>query len=198
MFPRKDDPMAMLVEGMMEPDGLIERSEQRGQDVLVKSDVLPRKYNVGNRQELEQMGVIFGEEADDIFVYVTLPEGWKKESNNHSMWSKLLDDQGRERASIFYKAAFYDRDAHTNILARFNASTIPINGWDDPDYHQKEWIGVVLDGGTKIWQTEPIDPEPKVANDLMVWYSKKDDLVEKARLWLDENYPDWKSRLAYW
>jgi hypothetical protein len=27
------------------------------------------------------------------------------------MWSSIVDDKGKEMVSIFYKAAFYDRDA---------------------------------------------------------------------------------------
>jgi len=61
------------------------------------------------------MGIVFGEKVDDLFTSVTLPEGWHKEATEHAMWSKLIDDQGRERASIFYKAAFYDRSAFMSI-----------------------------------------------------------------------------------
>ena len=45
---------------------------------------------------------------------VKLPAGWKKQATDHSMWSKLLDESGAVVASIFYKAAFYDRIAEMN------------------------------------------------------------------------------------
>jgi hypothetical protein len=46
---------------------------------------------------------------------VSLPPGWKVVPTDHSMWSDLVDAKGEKRASIFYKAAFYDRDAFIRI-----------------------------------------------------------------------------------
>lgn len=202
MYPKRDDPQDLLIEAMVVPESMIERSEKRGQTALVDSDVLPRKFNIGSREELEQMGVVFGENADDLFVYVTLPDGWKREATDHSMWSKLFDDQGRERVSIFYKAAFYDRDAHNSIVKRFNASSMPIDGWDDPEHRSKEWVGVVKDGEEIIMRTLPLEPEPadikENRDEWTQWQRKKDALVDQAVDWLNDRFPDWKNRLAYW
>lgn len=127
-MPRKEDDLDMLAE-LLATEGLdIKAQEQRGQRRLVNSDVLPRKCNDTFRGQLEQMSIVFGEDFDDLFVNVELPEGWSKISTDHAMWSKLVDDRGRERASIFYKAAFYDRDAHINITRRFSARWSP---WGD-------------------------------------------------------------------
>jgi hypothetical protein len=93
--------------------GAIEEQEAQGQKELMNSTQLPAKVDEGLKKELEEAGVVFGEpDANDpLFCDATLPPGWKKQATDHSMWSKLVDDQGQERASIFYKAAFYDRDA---------------------------------------------------------------------------------------
>lgn len=120
MFPKKEDPELILLDAIANKDNLadaIMRQEKRGQEKLVNSEVLPKRINGrGTRADLEKMGIVFGKEADDLFIYVTLPKGWKKEGTEHSsMWSLLLDETGKERASIFYKAAFYDRDAFLNI-----------------------------------------------------------------------------------
>ena len=33
------------------------------------------------------------------------------------MWSSVVDELGRERAAVFYKAAFYDRRAHMTLTS---------------------------------------------------------------------------------
>jgi hypothetical protein len=89
----------------------IEDQEARGQAELVNSCQLP--VNVTGRENLEAAGVKFGEPdpKDPLFCDCELPEGWKKLATEHAMWSKLVDADGKTRASIFYKAAFYDRSA---------------------------------------------------------------------------------------
>ena len=95
--------------------GGIERQEKEGQESFVASETLPKDMQGCSREKLEKIGFVFGDDIDDLFVSVVMPEGWKKEPTDHSMWSKLVDEKGRERASIFYKAAFYDRSAHMSF-----------------------------------------------------------------------------------
>lgn len=107
----KADPMEHLALAMF--GGGIEEQEAIGQSQLEHSDVLPTQCSEDDRKALEAAGVVFGEkvEGDDIFTHVTLPAGWKKQRTDHSMWTDLLDGEGTKRAAIFYKAAFYDRNA---------------------------------------------------------------------------------------
>jgi hypothetical protein len=88
--------------------------------MLRNSDTLPTNFQ--GREALEAAGVKFGAavKGDPMFTYVELPAGWKKRSTGHAMWSDLVDDKGRKRASIFYKAAFYDRSAHGSALPRYH------------------------------------------------------------------------------
>lgn len=89
--------------------GGIEQQEAMGQAALVGTrDILPIKCP---RKELEALGFVFGETSDDLFINVTFPNGWSKKATDHSMWSDLLDETGKKRGAIFYKAAFYDRKA---------------------------------------------------------------------------------------
>ncbi len=96
----------------------IEQQEARGQKELVNSEQLPVKCSDIDKKKLEQAGVIFGEplEGDTLFCKATLPAGWKKEATDHDMWSKLVDDKGKDRARIFCKAAFYDMSAHMTAI----------------------------------------------------------------------------------
>lgn len=102
------------------PQG-IETQEALGQRELIVSEQLPIKVNFpygANAKELyESMGieVVGPTERDDQFYDVKLPAGWKKVGTGHAMWTDLVDDKGVKRASIFYKAAFYDREAFINF-----------------------------------------------------------------------------------
>lgn len=93
--------------------GAIENQEALGQKQLCESDVLPMQCDKKTQETLESMGVIFKEQIKDdpLFREVILPAGWKKQKTDHSMWSDLVNEKGVKVASIFYKAAFYDRSA---------------------------------------------------------------------------------------
>lgn len=114
----KLDPFQNLVETGLA--GSVEAQEARGQRELETSDVLPTDCGSEDRKELEAAGVVFGEKVkgDEIFTHVKLPAGWKKQRTDHSMYTDLVDEKGAKRASIFYKAAFYDRSAALYIPKR--------------------------------------------------------------------------------
>jgi hypothetical protein len=98
-------------------NGSIEKQEADGQRDFVSSETLPTRIDAESKQALEAAGVKFlgPVENDNLFQYVELPAGWQKKPTDHSMWSLLFDDKGVQRASIFYKAAFYDRDAFLRV-----------------------------------------------------------------------------------
>jgi hypothetical protein len=150
----KDNPLGFLAEGMTRgASEAIENQEAQGQTSFVNSETLPTDMHGNARDVLEKAGVKFGEkvEGDEMFQYVELPAGWKKVSTSHSMWSNLVDEKGRVRAAIFYKAAFYDRSAHLSVNQRYGYSF-------DYEREQKEHVGVanVTDGGKVIHTTEPV------------------------------------------
>ena len=91
----------------------IERSELAGQAELAQlMRALPIKSNLDVGAVTAQTGIVFGEPIDELFVSVVLPAGWEIKPSNHSMYSDLVDESGKVRAEIFYKAAFYDRKAN--------------------------------------------------------------------------------------
>ena len=92
--------------------GAIEASEKAGTDALARdSDRLPIESNVKQSAVTAATGITFGEPVDELFVSVSLPAGWAIRTTGHPMWTDLVDDAGNLRATIFYKAAFYDRRA---------------------------------------------------------------------------------------
>jgi hypothetical protein len=106
---------ALLAEGMVTGDAgtFIERA---GQHELVHSDSLPSDCR--DKAAFEALGFTFGDPdpSDPLFMPATLPEGWEKRATDHSMGSVITDHLGRERVSVFYKAAFYDRSAHMSLI----------------------------------------------------------------------------------
>jgi len=172
--------------------GGVEAQEKVGQTMFVANDTLPHKFNFCKKEDFEKMGIVFGEKEDDLFSKVALPAGWKKLPTDHSMWSRLVDHKGRERASIFYKAAFYDRDAFLNLTPRFSTLCDPENSNSETSYDERKkgnWFGLVKDGEEVIFKTKPIKNPT---------YEQQTALRKEADDWLDAHYPEWRDATKYW
>jgi len=185
--------------------GGIEAQEARGQADFVESQTLPidglewrynrgEKYEISPKEYLERLGFVFLEQEDDLFINVRFPEGWKIEPTNHSMWSELVDDKGRNRAGIFYKAAFYDRNAHFDLDRRYSITEI----YDHMDGYISNVMQYIVrddvNGGEVLYETAmPYDE--KYEGD---YWKIQDEVLADAKAWLGTNYPDWESPMAYW
>ena len=181
----------------------IRNQEARGQQDLVFSNELPRECLFCEREQFEQMGIVFGEPTDELFIEAKLPEGWRRVPLEHSMWSELIDDKGRTRARIFYKAAFYDRKAHIRIVPRFVCKTEPVCGYaaDWDTIHESNIHAIVEDCGETVWTSESVAPAPGSGSTREEWRAfdeRKERILNQARNWLRCHYPDWKDPLAYW
>lgn len=163
--------------------GGIEAQEAAGQAMFCASATLPKEMRGCTRATLEAMGIKFGADADDLFVSVTLPPGWKKHATDHSMHSELLDDKGRKRASIFYKAAFYDRNADMQLCHRYGVNAYLAGS--DKDHRR-----VAATDGKEVIQ----DFGEYALSD----YKAGDALRAKAEAWLAAKYPEWTDATAYW
>jgi hypothetical protein len=184
-----EDPLLTFAQMAFGGPNAIERQEAGGQREFVNSDTLPANISADDKATLEAAGVKFigPVEGDDLFVYVTLPSGWKKSATEHSMHNNLLDDKGRERAGIFYKAAFYDRRAGLRCNRRYSLRI---------DYERIDRDGVavcnVLDGATIIHSTDPVK-----VNKERRWDAS--DAADKAgEEWLTAKFPEWRKSSAYW
>ena len=171
----------------------IEAQEAAGQKTFVSSTTLPRKMLHGcTREKLEQMGITFGDAVDDLFVFVQLPIGWRKQATEHSMWSDLLDNKGRKRAAIFYKAAFYDRKAHIGLCSRYSIdSYVPCdNGGNPVEFGQHSHaLAAVQDGDITIHVVGICEKSD---------YKTCDKHHAQAIRWLNEHFSEWNDPLAYW
>ncbi len=176
----------------MIPGGIVAQ-EMAWQATFVGGTSLPKEMlHSCSREKLERMGIKFGDDVDDIFVAAQLPDGWTKKATNHSMWSELLDEKGRRRADIFFKAAFYDRKAHISLCIRFSVSVYePCSANGDPmdDCTATHRKGVVKDGDTVIHTVGICEFRD---------YQAADELERQGYLWLNEHYPEWRDQMAYW
>ena len=63
-----------------------------------------------------RLGIEVVAEVDDLFYEVVLPDGWQvKPHSDSAYWSDIVDENGKCIGDVFYKAAFYDRDAFVNF-----------------------------------------------------------------------------------
>ena len=93
--------------------GGIEAQEARGQSAInAAGNLLPKLLLHAQWAEIEAMGIKRLGDHDDLFLRVEFPPGWSMRPTGHSMWSDVVDADGRVRLNVFYKAAFYDRAAH--------------------------------------------------------------------------------------
>ena len=104
---------------------VIGAQEKAGQQQVVRSDRLPTHLNSGTDADLEALGFTFGEPDphDQLFRPATLPDGWTKQGSDHDMWSYVVDELGRRRVGVFYKAAFYDRRASMVLYSLYRYVT---------------------------------------------------------------------------
>jgi hypothetical protein len=168
--------------------GGIEAQEKAGQASLVKSTNMPKDLSP-SREAFENLGFVFGDDVDDLFVSATLPAGWTRAATDHSMHSDILDEKGRKRVGVFYKAAFYDRKASAHLVARFRVEKLypETGGAIDRDALLPT---IITDAGVEIHRVG----ESKYLHD----WEKSDRLEAEASKWLDENRAGWRNPVQSW
>lgn len=188
----------LLMSAALGVDTALEMQGKRSQDSLVQSDTLPSRFSGREGKEiLEAAGVKFlgPVQGDPLFQCVELPAGWIMMATDHYMWTNLVDEKGRRRASIFYKPEFYDRDAHIDLSCRFAVNS---------NFQREKDEGVavfdVRDCDRIIFSTEPaaLIKDAQTREDRLANYALEDEARAAAVAWLEERYPDWKNPGAYW
>lgn len=171
----------------------IENQEAEGQRELVESQQLPRICNhprgVNAAEQYHKMGikVFTSSKGDDLFVGVKLPDGWRKEATDHSMWNNLIDDKGNVRAMFFYKAAFYDRDAFVDFKCRYEQTC---------KYYDDGYTCCVIDGhtGRVLFESDKLDSK-NIGPD---YFHNQELYIQQCKSFLDSNYPNHQDINAYW
>jgi hypothetical protein len=171
--------------------GGIERQEAAGQAALVASTNMPIEMSP-SREAFEALGFEFGGVTEGIFLLAKLPAGWTREATDHAMWSNILDEQGRVRVSVFYKAAFYDRSARARLERRYTVRDRYARDTDDAlaGLAAGERCTTVLDANRVILH--------RSANYAIDDYEAGRAAHSAAESWLLEHFPDAYNPVAYW
>lgn len=175
------DAMSRIMSG--EKD-VLEKMEYEGQSTAVNNTMLAIDMKP-EKEVWEKLGFSFSEiSGDDVLCKAKLPTGWCLNSTEHPMWNNIVDNKGNVRASMFYKAAFYDRSAHMNLETRYRL---------DRDYIDEDTVEVYF--GNK---NEKLFVAGKYSYSEDDAYEKSEKCYQLAEDFANKNYPDWKNPLAYW
>ena len=94
---------------------------------------------------------------------------------------------------MFYKASFYDRDAHMNLERRYEVHDEYI---DDESSIREIYFGNKKE---KLFIAGRVDMEHNLTTEqVRAKYDEDEKLCQLARQFGDENYPDWRDIHAYW
>lgn len=172
--------------------GGIEAQEAAGQMEQSLLQTLPKDNR--DRESFEKLGFKFGKDADDIFIEVEFPKGWRKKTTDHSMWTKIIDDKGRERGSIFFKAAFYDRSAHVSLSRRFG-----VRQSYGEDVKETESV-YISDASNELKKRIEgfLKPDWNDREEAQERSTKIDSATKELNDWLTNKYPNWQDVTAYW
>lgn len=186
----KMSPAEQLFRGLTEgASQSIENMEAEGQQELVREGGtrLPIELHGCSEDTLRQLGFTLGSvvDGDPVFREGALPFGWTVKATDHSMHSKILDERGARRGSIFYKAASYDRRANLGLERRFQVRA------DYPDSNDADLNAALSDGvwdnlkNDWVFKTKPMTDEER-------WVSKE------CIAWLTKHYPEHEDVTKYW
>ena len=187
------DALMMLARAMSGEANVLEHMEAEGQQKAVKYTMVAKRMRP-NREVWEKLGFTFSDiPGDDVLCKAELPEGWYLEATSHSMWSNIIDEQERTRGSMFYKAAFYDRDANMSLSSRYDVCSdyIDDNYTKIEVYFGNENEKLFVAG--QVCTPRDASRELRIAN-----YREEERLRELAKKFAEENYPDWQDVTAYW
>jgi hypothetical protein len=192
----KQDLLPTLLEAMIGGPSALENQERRGQAELAHADVLPTEGLICDRDLWTSMGVQIGDpvDGDPLFHHVALPAGWKKVRTDHPLWSHFVDERGRKRALVGYKAAFYDRWASLSAVRRFAVERDPDQ--EGRDAQTTSIVVVVKDCDQVVFRSDPISVGKED------WKAREGaDQAGRASCakWLaDHGYPNFADPAAYW
>lgn len=196
--------------------------ERSGQTDLLHSSQMPVKLNrhsyfkgaAADAYALLGFSFVAGKKGelplhttgDDLFMDIIFPTGWTRDGNGHALHSYVLDDKGRKRIHVFYKAASHDRRALIDIECRYKSGveTVLPEGERRSDWYYKNQnhlpqYGYIKDADTIIWKTEVLTPIVGAKYGMTGCYlTHFTDLDIQAKLKLTELYPAWIDPFAYW
>ena len=179
--------MVIFTKAMGGNERAAEDVQKEEQDNARACQKLPIKMNP-SKEAFEALGFTFEEIDDDLLCKATLPEGWTmKADEDGGYWTYIYDSKGRERASYFYKGAIYDRDAFMDLKQRY---TYTYDHVISKDYNSPIFIYVKDKADGKIiYNAGQCD---------QAYSDEYNALMDKAKEFLKNNFPEWEDPTKYW
>lgn len=132
------------------------------------------------------------------FRKAVLPEGWKIKPSDHYMYSWVIDEKGRRRAQIGYKAQ--DNWVSFHLERRFSPSFAKDDEGESEDDKGATVVAVIQDSDRKeVWRGPTVPEVDKKKNPR--WFEQPTALDVACKLAeekLVQIAPDWKNVEAYW
>lgn len=162
------------------------------QKALVSSHHLPREIDSLEPITWEELSVRWGMKVlgslKANFFAVQMPPGWYLQGGGEeSLWSYLLDDRGRERATIYYQPNFSDRSAILYLSRRYSV----FSHYLDPTDTTVRIISAR--DGRRIFHEFG-----RVVADHAGYFKEVTRIEECGKLWMDTHFPQWQDPFAYW
>lgn len=175
------------------------KEEQEQQALVHGGNILPTTYATKYQgYDVKAILVSFGTRLHDVLAkdsslqFVGLPHGWESiKVDDPIMWSKLLDEKGRERGSVFLNAASSQRLPTLFLNTRFDV---------EYDFQRAErgMVVVHVTEGNEVIYTPRAIKMPRYA-DRTTRQTILDNVWERGFRWLKrQRFSDWRNPAAYW
>lgn len=137
-----------------------------------------------NKETFEGLGFKFKNIKDKNFCLATLPTGWKSVWDNILDCPCIVDEKECDRASYFFS------NGKSTLLMgiRFSIHTEPIGSGHYPSHI----IVSVIDNSNNDKTLFVVGQCEREGSAEYI------ELIDKAHVYLDEHYPDWKDPTKYW
>ena len=150
---------------------------------MEEKQVLLAKNMDPDRFEWEKLGFLFQSiDGNHVMYKATLPEGWRLEPTDHSMYFDLFDEYGNRRGQMFHNP--YKGFATMSLFHKYGVYA----DFDKETFTIGYYFG---NAEEKLFETERISP-----------YERKNiyeaDLKMLCLKFADDNYPESWSYSAYW
>jgi hypothetical protein len=186
------DAFLILLRAMSGEENVLENFEKERGEEAARSNYLAKRMKP-EKEIWELLGFTFTDiPGDDVLCQANLPKGWKIVDTEHHMYKDIIDEMGRKRGSMFYKAAIYDKSAHMSLVPRYGVNVDYDDNGNETIYFGNEEerlfvsgkLGALKSGiGREGWEKYSAD---------------RDALLCKARAYGNEYYPGFENVLAYW
>lgn len=139
---------------------------------------IPKEKMLPSRRICESLGFTFAPSKNSLYYTATMPAGWRVESSGSDYKLYIVDAKGFRRG----EKNWYFHSSDFTLFTRYNITTLRIDR-DTIEVVVEDYDGKVI---YRAGRCAEIDS------------AEYDDFTEKCRVYLQENFPDWKEYDAYW